>query len=270
MSAPRIRIFSDLHFGDPRGTLPSLEALTPLFGDADELVFNGDTVDTLVTVENRPLQTLRAWIAALGRPVTLLSGNHDPDISDHAELSLRDDRVWITHGDVLFPDIAPWSCHAAEITRRLATLAAEHPSANPAGIETRLRLNRLACAQIHEPSASRNPGSFARACRLAHSLLPPTRVLAMLRAWREAPRLAAELARASRARARVVVLGHTHHPGVWTPPGSPRITIINTGSFTRPFGAAFVELVGERVRVTRIARSGSALRPGRVLADFDL
>lgn len=270
MSAPRIRIFSDLHFGDPRSTLPSLEALAPLFGDADELVFNGDTLDTIVSGENRPLGTLRAWIAALGRPVTLLSGNHDPDISEHAELSLRDERVWITHGDVLFPAITPWSRHTAEITRRLAALAADLPPAELTRVETRLRLNRLACAQIFEPPGLLKPDAISRVRRLAHTLLPPGRALAMLRAWRDAPRLAVELARAQRPGARVVILGHTHYPGVWSPPGSPRITIINTGSFTRPFGAAFVALDGERVRVTRIARDGTTLRPGRVLADFAL
>jgi predicted phosphodiesterase len=95
----------------------------------------------------------------------------------------------------------------------------------------------------------------------------------MLRAWRDTPGLAADLARARRPRARVVVLGHTHNPGVWpvkSSSESSRITIINTGSFTRPFGAAFVELDGERVRVTRIARHGSTLHPDRVLADFAL
>ncbi|MFH1497341.1 MAG: metallophosphoesterase [Verrucomicrobiota bacterium] len=270
MTAPRIRIFSDLHFGDPCSTLRSLEALTPLFGDADELIFNGDTLDTVVTGENRPLQTARAFFAALDRPVTLLSGNHDPDISGHAELSVRDDRVWITHGDVLFPNVAPWSHYAAQIPRRLAELATGIPPADLVLIETRLRLNRIASGEIIEPPAFFDPSPLARLRRLAHVLFPPTRPLAMLRAWRETPRLAAGLAREQRPRARVVVLGHTHHPGVWSVSGSPRITVINTGSFTRPFGAAFVDIHEERVRVTRIKHHGATLRPGRVLADFTL
>lgn len=270
MSAPRIRIFSDLHFGDPRSTLRSLEALTPLFGDADKIVFNGDTLDTVMPGQNDAGKTARAFFASLGRRVTLLSGNHDPDISDHAELSLRDDRVWVTHGDVLFPNIAPWSHHAAALTRRIAELSADIPAAELARVETRLRLNRLAALGFSEPPEFFEPGLPARVHRLARTLFPPGRSVAMLRAWLSAPRLAADLARARRPRARVVVLGHTHHPGVWSPSGSPRITIINTGSFTRPFGAAFVELNDEHVRVTRIAHRGDALRPGRVLADFDL
>ena len=48
MAAPRIRIFSDLHFGDPRGTLRRLDALAPLLADADEFVLNGDALDTVV------------------------------------------------------------------------------------------------------------------------------------------------------------------------------------------------------------------------------
>jgi predicted phosphodiesterase len=222
------------------------------------------------------LDKLRAWIARLDRPAVLLSGNHDPDISSLAELSLRDDRVWVTHGDVLFNDIAPWSRHATEIARRIAGFSKDLPPADLGRVETRLRLNRLAASIPIEPPGSATNHPLARVRHLAEILFPPTRALAMLRAWRDTPRLAAELARAQRPCARVLVLGHTHFPGVWTRkfPGpassATRITIINTGSFSRPFGAAFAELDGERVRLVRVVRRGATLRPGRVLADFAL
>jgi hypothetical protein len=57
---------------------------------------------------------------------------------------------------------------------------------------------------------------------------------------------------------------------VWHLPGTPRLTVINTGSFTPPFGSLFVDLEGERIRVVRIARVGDEFRPGRVVADLTL
>jgi predicted phosphodiesterase len=270
MPAPRIRFFSDLHFGDPTSRLKNLADLAPLLGDADEIVLNGDTLDTIAPETAIHLAAVRAFFASTGRRTTFLSGNHDPDISAHAELSLRDERVWVTHGDVLFDRVAPWSHQAPELARRLDALARDVPPAELARLATRLRHHRLACLNLVDSIDRPHPHPLARAGRLVRTLFPPGRVLAMLRAWRDTPGLAAALARDQRPRARVVLLGHTHYPGVWRPPGTPRITIINTGSFSRPFGGSFVELHDERVRVVRITRRGGAFRPGRVLADFAL
>ena len=70
--------------------------------------------------------------------------------------------------------------------------------------------------------------------------------------------------------ARVVVLGHTHYPGVWNAPGAPGLTVINTGSFSRPFGGLFVELAGGRLQVRRIVETRGEFRPGRLVAERDL
>lgn len=267
MAAPRIRIFSDLHFGDPRSTLDDLDALAPLLRDADEIILNGDTVDTVAAHTREKLPAVRAFFARPDLPrATFITGNHDPEISALAELDLLDGRVWVTHGDILFDDIAPWSHQAPEIRRRLAELSRGLSPAKLARPETRYRLNRLACRDVLESPHAFKTHALAGAFRLFHTLFPPRRLLAMLRAWRDTPRLAADLARAHRPRARVVVLGHTHRPGVWRCGG---LTVVNTGSFARPLGGAFVEIAGERVRVVRIARrADGAFAAGRVLADF--
>ena len=268
MPAPLIRIFSDLHFGDPRSTLRQLASLTPLLAGADEIILNGDTVDTVAPETFADQATVRAFFASAGPRVTFISGNHDPDISELTELSLADDRIWVTHGDILFDHIAPWSHHAPALRSHLAELRAGATPAELAQLETRFRHHRRAShALLSDPDFYRKnpPRSPLRTLR---NVFPPRRLIAILRAWRDAPRLAADLARHHRPRAQVVILGHTHRPGVWRLERAPRITVINTGAFARPFGPVFVEIRGAAVRVVRIARQGDTFAPGRVLAEF--
>src|SRR6218665_975266 len=123
MPAPVIRIFSDLHYRDGESRLQRLASLSPLLDGADQCIFNGDTLDTQAADSRPALDELRAFFSSCGPHITLLSGNHDPDISEHAELSLLDGRIWITHGDVLFADIAPWSAQRAELVTRIAHVA---------------------------------------------------------------------------------------------------------------------------------------------------
>jgi len=268
MSAPVIRIFSDLHFRDGESRLQHLAALAPLLDGADRIIFNGDTLDTQSPDTRSGLDEVRAYFAPFGSRATFLSGNHDPDISETAELSLLDDRVWITHGDVLFDHIAPWSAQRPELAARVARFSAKLPPPDLARIETRLRIHRLAClglASLH-PRAQR--GTLAHLTRAAHTLAHPLRPLIMLRVWQTTPALARALARSQRPAARLVVLGHTHYPGVWRHPAGP--AVVNTGSFCPPFHNVYVELIGERVRVIRPELRSGEFRPGRVLADFPL
>ena len=273
MSAPRLRIFSDLHFRDPRGLLHDLAHFAPLLGDADRVVFNGDSIDTQVPTMARHAGELRDFAARSGRQIDWLTGNHDPDFSDHAELSLADGRVWITHGDVFFKAIAPWSHHAAEIRDRLSTVSAGLSDEELHRIETRLRLNRVVSHALPEEAGLFEPGLHRRAYRVARAIFPPRRLISILHAWATTPRLVAALARAQRPQARVVLLGHTHYPGVWRVPGragEAALTVVNTGSFTRPFGALFATLDGERLRVLRIRRAERGFQTGEAVADISL
>ncbi len=273
MTESALRIFSDLHFRDPRGELHDLADFSPLLGSAERVVFNGDSLDTQVPAMARHAGELRDFARRAGREIDWLSGNHDPDFSDRAELSLRDGRVWVTHGDVFFPAIAPWSHHAAELRRRFDAEATGLAGAELDRVETLLRLHRKISLSLPEPPHLFRPGLFMRFYRVAHALLPPRRMVAMLRAWTTTPRVVAETARAQRPEARVVVLGHTHYPGVWRVPGrrgAPDITVVNTGSFTKPLGGLLVELRGDRLRVVRIARRGRNFAEGRPVAELSL
>ncbi|HEY9250736.1 MAG TPA: metallophosphoesterase, partial [Rariglobus sp.] len=187
MSVPVTRIFSDLHFRDGESRLHDLRAFAPLLAGADRIVLNGDTLDSQADADGSDLAGIRSFFAQHAPPTTFLSGNHDPDISPHGELLLNDGRVWITHGDVLFDDIAPWSSLRAEMAGRLELLFAAVPPEERALLETRLRLHRLACRGLPEHHDRLDRTVFTRASRLAHILFPPHRLLTMLRVWRETP-----------------------------------------------------------------------------------
>ncbi|MDF3056852.1 MAG: hypothetical protein K0R17_1067 [Rariglobus sp.] len=268
MPDPVIRIFSDLHYRDGHSGLHQLEALRPLLAGADHVVLNGDTLDTLTAAALPHLAEVRTFFEQNTPRVTFLSGNHDPRISTDGELSLHDDRIWITHGDVLFDEIAPWSSLRDEMVRRLKRLVTEVPPTGTDVVGDRLRRNRIVCDGLPEPHDHLDRSLLTRALRFARALLPPRRLLIMLRAWRTAPALARRLARAHRPRARLVLLGHTHYPGVWRDRDGP--VIVNTGSFCGPFGGLFVEVCGDRVEVVRIVQKQGEFHRGRVVAGFSL
>ena len=89
------------------------------------------TLDSETTELQREIDRLRAdlraWLATFDRPTTVLTGNHDPDVSPHHTLDLADGRVFVTHGDILFDSIVPWSRDAAEIGRLLSAGLAALP-----------------------------------------------------------------------------------------------------------------------------------------------
>ncbi len=268
MAAPLLRILSDLHLGDERSSLRDPAQLAPLLEGVGELVLNGDTCDTQHDLGPAEVAALKEFFTARVPSVTFLTGNHDPDISAAHELELADGRVWVTHGDVLFDDIAPWSRLRPELARRLALIRPRHPTADWTNISTRLPMMREACLKLPCEHASRlGGGVLTKLQRAARDLFPPNRALAMLRAWAAAPRLAARLAAAQRPAARLIVTGHIHFPGVRRSGGR---TVVNTGSFSPPLGARCVDLAGGTVRVRRVERREDIFYPGRVVAEFPL
>ena len=263
------RIISDVHFRDPASWVQETSSLRPLLDGVNRMVVNGDLMDTQVLDEPAAVVSeLKSFFAANVPETIYITGNHDPDISDLHEWSARDGQVWLTHGDVLYDNVAPWGQLAGEIARRVQVHTARLSPGEFARIETRLRIFRQACLNLpreHDPSKR---GLWAKLRRMAAATFPPHRVLIMLAVWRAMPHRAAELARRQRSGARVIVMGHTHAAGVWPQPDGR--VVINTGSFCSPRGGQIVDLAEDAIRVRRLERRRGALRAGEVIAQHPL
>ena len=83
-----------------------------------------------------------------------------------------------------------------------------------------------------------------------------------------APKRAADVTRLHRPKAKFVISGHTHRPGIWKMPGG--VTVINTGSFCPPLGGYVVDLIDHRLVVRHVEIRGGEFHLGERIADFPL
>jgi predicted phosphodiesterase len=256
----RILILSDTHLGRSRWCARSAEALRPLWEGCDHLVINGDVAEV-----HHPTHWGRAARAVMrlfdlcesdGVHVTLLSGNHDPYITDLRHLHLAGGQVFVTHGDVLHPAVAPWSPAAARMrTAHEAALAAiDEPSRDQ--LESRLSASQLAAHAEWEQLAEE-----ALHSRLRGMLVRPWALLEVLRYWRTIPAIAHEFLVEHAPKAKFMVLGHTHREGIWRF-GSQ--TIINTGSFGFPGHPWAVVIEPGIIRVLPVTRIRGRYRLGDI------
>jgi predicted phosphodiesterase len=272
VGAHLIRIISDVHYADRSSRVRSLGQLRPLLDGATAFVLNGDTLDTRTdripqrTAERR--REVLEFFASAGTPVTFLTGNHDPDLSRQHAVEFEAGRVLVTHGDVLFDAIVPWARDAEAIRMKIVAALAAMPEDGSCRLDSRLAAFRSVAASIPQRHQS-EPDPFRYALSLAgDTVWPPRRALSLLRAWREAPGRAAALARRHRPRARFIVIGHTHAPGVWKTASG--IVVVNTGSFCRPLGAMVAEVSAGSIRIRRIEATRGEFHPGSPVAEFSI
>lgn len=265
-----VRILSDLHFGHPASILERPEQLLPLLRGVKTVIFNGDTVE-LRYLRGRQLgqhhaEIIRQTCEGAGVRPIFVAGNHDPIISHVSHVDLAEGAVLATHGDLMFHDISPWSSGASEMgrahTRELAMLGEDKLY----DFELRLKASKRAAQAIEMHRTRLDRDRLATVRTLLRECWPPWRPLQILHAWVITPRLAANLARTFRPRARIVLIGHTHFSGCWQRGGR---TIINTGSFL-PFGGRMaVDLEGRQLSVRGIRFDGRVFHPGEAMMKFD-
>lgn len=236
-STGRLLILSDTHFGRPRWGVRAVESLRPLWQGFDHLIINGDVAEV-----HHPIYATRAARAVVqlfdlcerdSVHLTLLSGNHDPYITDQRHLTLAGGSIFVTHGDVLHPAVAPWSPAAARMREVHDAALAAISQTTRDELEARLTASQLAAHAEWEELARE-----ARRSRMRGMLIRPWALVRVLQYWRRMPRLAYDFVAEHSPESAYVIVGHTHHQGIW------RInerTIINTGSYGfpgRPWGVA--------------------------------
>ncbi len=272
MAAEFTRIISDVHYGDRASQVRSLALLRPLLEGPTALILNGDTLETRPGPTPELAAAMHAEVLDFfprhAPQVTFLTGNHDADFSPHHSLDLAGGAVFVTHGDIIYDDIVPWSIDAQLIRRRMVEEFSTLPVEHHHELGARLALFRRVAITIPQRHHSeRDPLKYA--VQFANDTVwPPSRAFRILKAWRQMPGLAAALLRRHRPRAKFILIGHTHRPGIWAQPEG--VVVINTGSFTAPLGACAVDLSRDRLVVRRIERRRGEFYPGRALREFTL
>jgi predicted phosphodiesterase len=253
----RTVILSDLHLGRPRVGALSADALRPLWRGAAHLILNGDTAEvhhpSHWSVAARQTVRLFELSEQDGCELTLLSGNHDPFISDVRHLLLADGRVFVTHGDVLHPAIAPWSPAAGRLRRAHDDALRALPPESRGELAARLTACQHASyAEWRDAAEMREE---ARRSTVAGMLMRPWALGRVVRYWHVIPSIAARFAAEHAPDARVVLIGHTHRAGAWRV--GARV-VLNTGSFGFPGRPYAVVIEAGSLAFVRIRRRGDA------------
>jgi predicted phosphodiesterase len=267
-TAPTL-LLSDLHLGHRASRVKSPEQIAPLLDRFETIVFNGDTSE-MRHANDRPLgRRLAAELArlchSLGTKAIFLNGNHDPTISELNHLDLEDGAVLVTHGDILFLGVAPWSRQAREYLKAHQEILQDLGPEGYTDFEKRLLASKRTALRLQMIEKPTPAGRLPFFELIARHLWPPTRPLTILRAWQQTPGLAAELARVFRPEARFIVIGHTHWPGCWKK-GSR--LIINCGSFFPHLGARAVILEHAALEVRSVDARRNQFVLGRCLSRY--
>ena len=262
-----VRILSDLHLGHKISRIARVSALRPLIAGAGTLVFNGDTWQELA----RPfrersaamLEELKTLCAEEGTTAVFLSGNHDPGWPGPGWIELAGGRIIITHGDALLVAGSPWKREILTCPERIEELWQQHPTAGHDAQE-RLRVARDIARSLCSVEYPLGRRFIQRAWDAA---IPPQRAFKMLKAWLTQGAAGARFCERYFPKAEVLVIGHFHRHGCWR---KNHRLIINTGSFTSPGRAHWVEWQHGRLTRGVIDESPQLYRIGRTLGSWQL
>ena len=223
-------ILSDTHLGLVRRRRRFVQALRPLWKGASHLILNGDVAE--IHDPKRRIAAARAVVELSELcelddvRLTMLSGNHDPLLSDVRHLHMAGGHILVMHGDALHPAIAPWSTTA----RQMQQIHTDAVEALPDNLRSDLDA-RLAAVQHASVRQWNQMGDRYTQNGLFHMIIRPWCILRVLAMWRQYPKLADRFATKHAPAARFVIFGHTHHHGIWR---LGNRVLINTGSFVFP------------------------------------
>ena len=71
------------------------------------------------------LEELKSLCGKLGAEARFLTGNHDPGVEGEGWMDLRAGQIFVTHGDMILPDVAPWSQEYIERRARIRAVVGE-------------------------------------------------------------------------------------------------------------------------------------------------
>lgn len=268
-----IFVLSDLHLGHPASHLSEPELLFPVLEAAGSVVINGDSYEAL-NVRRREAATLKNrrlldFLRNRRTPCIQITGNHDPEVSDFHHLDLLDGRIFVTHGDALHPDVAPWSREAKALrTERLRIETAEPERAlDRQTLDGRLRLAKRCALVVGSEDRHGNRRLMARFLMTGQFAMQPWRAARAVRYWASVPNLASAMRDQFRPAAKLMLIGHSHRPGIWRREGW---TLVNTGSF-QPLSSPLLAVLGlDRAVIHRLKRRQSGYSVAAPVAEIAL
>ncbi|MDQ8205573.1 metallophosphoesterase family protein [Pelagicoccus sp. SDUM812003] len=270
----KIRIVSDLHIGHRASLIEHAKAIAPLADGVERLVFNGDTLELKYgdlesshynAAEQKSifLEEVSKW----GVETTLITGNHDPAISEVHSASLRDGAVFATHGDGLYKEIAPWSS-SIKLLRACSKGIDENQTGRTAeDLHRYLSLHKQVSIKAHEMDETYNPTLWGKLRIFLHQAWPPDTPFRILKCWRETPDRAVSLAERFEIQAKFLIVGHTHKPGIWQ--RGDRY-VINLGSYFPWPGAYCVDIADNLLEVKRVRKGRNRVTIGETIRSFEL
>ena len=266
-----IRIISDLHLGHPSSSLADPAQLLPLLRGPSTVIFNGDSVE--IHLLQRRAQglinaaALKEICAKAGAEPCFINGNHDPNISEMDHADLADGAILATHGDMLFHDISPWNRRNSRIMGHAHTEALKKLGPDDfRDFEKRLHASKHAALSIEMYDVPLQRGKLARIAFVVEELWPPWRPLQILKCWWDTPGKADAMAKTFRPQARFVIIGHTHHAGIWR---VGKRVVINTGSFMPMAGCLAIDIVDRKISVKKVIFNGKEYVTSREIATFE-
>ncbi|MEX1116594.1 MAG: hypothetical protein WEB53_15220 [Akkermansiaceae bacterium] len=256
-----VRILSDLHLGHKISRISNISALRPLIAGAGTIVFNGDTWQELA----RPfrvrsaamLEELKSFCAEEGAHPIFLPGNHDPGWPGPGWLELAEGKIVIMHGDALLTEGSPWKREILVNGERVRELWRNHPQAGY-DVTQRLQVAREIASNLCSVEYPIGRHFLQRAW---DAVLPPLRAVKMIEAWLTQGSAGATFCDTYFPKAEVLIIGHFHWQGSWLAHGRQ---VINTGSFTSPGRAHWVEWSEGVLRRGVIEESPENCRMGKI------
>ena len=242
-----VLILSDLHLGSPASRCESmLGDIRHLARRFKRVILNGDTLDRYEAPNAHAraadlIRNAREACCPGDGGVEILTGNHDPAISDRHWVYLPESQSLVFHGDCVADCTHPYKREDQALSASMQA-AWDKVGGRPERFLDLVDVYRQVQAEhLKHHLTACEPRTFFDYLRLV--LIPPHKPLYILRYWYRAPRLAAQLGRNFDQPVRNVVVGHSHRAGQWR---FGDITVHNTGAFM-PLAAphAAVEVNGK-------------------------
>jgi predicted phosphodiesterase len=257
-----IRIISDLHLGHKISRIDAVSMLRPLIAGAGTVIFNGDTWQELakpfIARSTVMLEELKQLCVEEGADPIFLSGNHDPGWAGRGWIELAGGKIIVTHGDALLFDGSPWKREILVNGKRVMELWDAHPRASESANE-RLQVARKIARNLCSVDYPNGRHFIQRAW---DAICPPRRAIKMLEAWFNQATAGTRFCEKYFPNAEFLAIGHFHWGGCWRKNGKQ---VINTGSFTTPGRAHWIEWQDGWLSHGVVDQCSGAYQKGRIL-----